>query len=153
VFYGVLAAIGQAGGAVLSRKAYALAAAASQPFRATVGDGLDVAYQRILGGIAVSICFYAYLKLRNQPAQSSRADWQHGAPWLLAHALAGPVAGVTCFQWALMLKPANIVLPIVATTPLVVLPLAHFFEGEKITRRASVGASIAVAGVVGLVQA
>ena len=59
---------------------------------------------------------------------------------------------VTCFQWALMLKPANIVLPIVATTPLVVLPMAHFFEGERVSCRAVLGSAIAVAGVVGLVQ-
>ena len=77
-------------------------------------------------------------------------DWKRGWPWLIGHAIAGPAGGVTCFQWALMLKPANIVLPIVATTPLVVLPLAHFFEGEHITRRSLVGGAIAVAGVIGL---
>jgi drug/metabolite transporter (DMT)-like permease len=50
-----------------------------------------------------------------------------------------------------MLQPANIVLPIVATTPLAVLPLAHFFEGEPVTRRAVLGSAIAVAAVIGLV--
>jgi drug/metabolite transporter (DMT)-like permease len=38
------------------------------------------------------------------------------------------------------------VLPIVATTPLLVLPLAHFFEGEQITLRAVIGCAVAVAG-------
>ncbi len=150
--FGLLAASGQAGGAVLSRKAYALADAAGDPFRPIVADGVNAAYQRMLGGIAVTICFLIYLKLVHQPVEPARTNWKRGLPWLIAHALAGPAAGVTCFQWALMLQPANIVLPIVATTPLAVLPLAHFFEGEPVTRRAVLGSLIAVAGVIGLVR-
>jgi drug/metabolite transporter (DMT)-like permease len=151
VFYGVVAAIGQAGGAVLSRKAYAAAAAAGEAFRPTLLDGINVAYQRMLGGIAVTFFLLAYLKVWRAPSQGPKTDWKRGAPWLVGHALAGPAAGVTCFQWALMLQPANIVLPIVATTPLAVLPLAHFFEGEPVTRRAVLGSAIAVAAVIGLV--
>lgn len=154
VWYGILAAMGQAGGAVLSRKAYALASATGEPFHATLVDGVNVAYQRMLGGIAVTIGFFVYLKILQAPAEPAvKTDWKRGTPWLVGHALAGPAAGVTCFQWALMLKPANIVLPIVATTPLAVLPLAHFFEGERVTRRALVGSAVAVAGVIGLVRA
>jgi len=150
--FGVLAAVGQAGGAVLSRKAYEVATAAGEPFHPTVGYGVNAAYQRMLGGIAFSICFFIFLRLVHQPAQPAVSDWRRGAPWLIGHALAGPAAGVTCYQWALMLKPANIVLPIVATTPLVVLPLSHFYEGDPVTRRAVIGSAIAVAGVIGLVQ-
>ena len=151
ILFGMLAAAGQAGGAVLSRKAYAVAATAGESFRPTVADGVNAAYQRILGGIGVSLCFLIYLAVLRQPKEQAPRDWKRGTPWLILHALAGPAAGVTCFQWALMLKPANIVLPIVATTPLAVLPLAHYFEGEYVTRRAVLGSAIAVAGVIGLV--
>jgi drug/metabolite transporter (DMT)-like permease len=150
IAFGILAAVGQGGGAVLSRKAYEVAAAAGDEFHASVGDGVNAAYQRMLGGIAVSFVFFLWQKLIRRP--SSLGDWKRGWPWLMAHALTGPAAGVTCFQWALMLKPANIVLPIVAMTPLMVLPLAHFFEGERITRRAALGGAIAVAGVIALVE-
>ena len=153
ISFGVLGAIGQAGGAVLSRKAYAVAAAAGEAFHATLADGVNAAYQRMLGGIAFSICFLVYLRLIHRPGEPPRTDWQHGWPWLIAHALTGPAVGVTFFQWALMLEPANIVLPMIATTPLVVLPLAHFFEGERVTRRSVLGGTIAVVGVIGLVQA
>ena len=152
VIFGSLAAIGQAGGAVLSRKAYAVASASGQPFRPIVADGVNAAYQRMLGGIAVSMAFLVYLKLARRMGPVSEADWKRASRWVVAHALIGSAAGVTCFQWALMLKPANIVLPIVATTPLVGLPMAHFFEGERVTRRAVLGSAIAVAGVVGLVR-
>jgi drug/metabolite transporter (DMT)-like permease len=45
------------------------------------------------------------------------------------------------------------VLAIIATTPLVVIPLARVFEGEKITARSLAGGAIGVAGVVGLTLA
>ena len=38
-----------------------------------------------------------------------------------------------------MTAPTDIVLPIVATTPLVVMPFAHFLEGDKITWRTLLG--------------
>lgn len=152
IFFGVAAAFGQAGGAVLSRKAYALAAATGHPFHPTFGDGVNAAYQRMLGGIVVSAlcCAYGRFLLGQWPPLK---HWKRGWPWMVGHALAGPTAGVACFQWALLLQPANIVLPIVATTPLAVLPLAHFFEGERVTRRAVLGSGIAVTGVVALVLA
>ncbi len=152
ICFGTLAALGQAGGAVLSRKAYAVAAAAGQTFH-TAADGVNAAYQRMLGGVCVSALFFLYLKLAHKPAAPRKADWPRAWPWLLANALAGPSFGVACYQWALMSTPTNIVLPIVATTPLMVIPLAHFLEGERVTRRAVVGGALAVAGVVGLTMA
>jgi drug/metabolite transporter (DMT)-like permease len=70
-----------------------------------------------------------------------------------AAAMAGPAFGVSCYQWALMTKPTSIVLPIVATTPLVVMPLAHYIEGDRITWRTLMGGVLAVAGVIGLLFA
>jgi drug/metabolite transporter (DMT)-like permease len=69
---------------------------------------------------------------------------------VIANGLCGPAFGVTCYQWALSGAPTSIVLPIVATTPLVVMPFAHFLEGDKITLRTVLGGAMAVAGVVGL---
>ena len=152
ILFGVLAAFCQGGGAVLSRKAYAVAATAGQTFHGA-GDGVNAAYQRLLGGIAVSALFYLYLKIAHKPNATRKSDWPGAYPWLIANALAGPSLGVTCFQWALMTTPTNIVLPIVATTPLAVIPLAHWLEGDRVTRRAVIGGVIAVAGVVGLTLA
>jgi drug/metabolite transporter (DMT)-like permease len=149
IFFGTLAALGQAWGAVLSRKAYADAALVGHTFHG-VGDGVNAAYQRMLGGIAVSAVFFAYLKLVHNPDATRRANWLAAWPWLGANCLTGPAFGVTCYQWALMNAPTNIVLPIVATTPLVVIPMARMMEGERITKRAVIGGIIAVAGVIGL---
>jgi drug/metabolite transporter (DMT)-like permease len=107
----------------------------------------------MLGGICVTALFFLYLKIAHKPDESRKADWPRAWPWLIGNALAGPSFGVVCYQLALMNTPTNIVLPIVATTPLVVIPLAHFLEGDRVTRRAVIGGIIAVAGVIGLTLA
>ena len=70
--------VAQAGGAVLSRKAYAVATAAGQTFHG-VGDGVNAAYQRMLGGICVSALFFLYLKIAHNPDVSRKADWRRCA--------------------------------------------------------------------------
>jgi drug/metabolite transporter (DMT)-like permease len=152
IAFGILSALCQGGGAVLSRVAYAVADRDGHPFTHGPAAGLNVAYQRMVGGIAVTLLFVAWQTLRNRSATRRKSDWKHGWIWLIGNALAGPVLGVTCYQWALMSYQTNIVLPIVAITPLLVIPLAHFFEGDRITRRAVIGGIIAVAGVVGLAR-
>ena len=150
--FGTLAALGQGGGAVMSRKAYEVASGAGQAFHG-VRDGLGIAFQRVLGGITVSALFYLYLKLAHKPFATRKADWRSAWPWLLGTGLTGPALGVTCFQWALMTEKTSIVLPIISTTPLMVMPLAHYIEGDRITWRAAAGGVLAVAGVVGLTLA
>jgi drug/metabolite transporter (DMT)-like permease len=68
----------------------------------------------------------------------------------LGNALAGPTIGVGCYQWALRSTPSGIVLPIVATAPLVTIILTYFFDGLRPTRRALLGGVIAVGGAVAL---
>ena len=80
---------------------------------------------------------------------SAREKWRVW-PWILANSLAGQTIGVSCMQWALETTPTGIVTAIIATTPIVMLPLARIFEGEKITARSLVGGVVAVAGVIGL---
>ena len=148
--FGMLAASCQAWGAVLSRKAYVVAAA--QNFHiGGVGGGVNAAYQRLLGGLVVAAVFVLYLKFgRRHESVARPANWQRAWPLVIANGLCGPAFGVSCYQWALSAAPTSIVLPIVATTPLVVMPLAHFLEGDRITLRTLLGGTLAVAGVVGL---
>jgi drug/metabolite transporter (DMT)-like permease len=53
-------------------------------------------------------------------------------------------------QWALEKTPAGIVMAVVATTPIMLLPMTRIVEKEKIGIRSLLGALIAVAGVIGL---
>jgi drug/metabolite transporter (DMT)-like permease len=140
--WALVSAAGQGVGAVLSRKAFAVALAAQERI-----DPGTAAYQRALGGLAIAglaLAFVAWRRL-DRPRAEGRA-W----PWVLGNALTGPVLGVTCFQWALRTTPAGVVQPIVAAAPLLTIPLAAVMEGTRPRATYYVGAALAVAGVGGL---
>lgn len=155
LFFGLIAAFAQAGGAVLSRKAFAIAETAGDPL-----DGITAAFQRIVAGVALSGLLLLWFKRHHfapgllapdvpvPPAQ--RPPLGKIAPWVVLNALAGPALGVSCFQWALKNYPTGLVLPIVATAPIVVIPFSWWLDGDKPTLRSVLGGLIAVGGVVGL---
>ncbi len=146
IIFGFLAAVGQAGGAVLSRKAYQLIAQAGQHI-----DGGTAAYQRILGGVLVAAVYFVWLRPRAVRSDAApRYDWRKAWPWMIANALAGSVLGVSCYQWALATAPSGIVLSIVATLPLAVIPFAWRLEGDRPGLQSLIGGVIAVAGVIAL---
>jgi drug/metabolite transporter (DMT)-like permease len=149
---GILAALGQGMGAVISRRAFAVAAAAGESL-----DGLSAAFQRSLGGMLVAAVALLVVKRQHflgrwdEPPGAGftqwRNKWQGSWAWVALNALTGPFLGVGCFQWALKTTPSGIVLPIVATMPVVIIPLSVWYEKEKVSRRSLAGGMIAVAGV------
>jgi len=145
VLFGIGSALGQASGAVLSRKANEAAALTGY-----VIDGGTAAYQRVIGGLLMTII--GFLVIRRTQAKNDEpkpADrWQRGGILVLANALAGPTIGVGCYQWALRSTPSGLVLPIVATSPLVTIILSFFIDGTRPTRRAVIGGLLAVVGAV-----
>jgi drug/metabolite transporter (DMT)-like permease len=147
VTFGVIAAFGQGFGTVFSRKAYAVASAAGEQI-----DGLSAAYQRIWGGVGFAAAGYVVACWRKseipQPPflERMRPAWK----WLAVNATFGPAIGVGFMQLALAKAPTGIVLPIIALSPLIIIPFARRFENEKPTARSLIGGAIAVAGVVGL---
>jgi drug/metabolite transporter (DMT)-like permease len=156
--FGVLSGLGGALGAVFSRRAFVALAEANQSI-----DGANAAFQRILGGVLVGGIFLAFVRWQEtqrgprwvsdsgrtlKPHHTERGWW-----WVVANALAGPTIGVSFMQLALRSTPTGIVLAIIAMTPLVVIPLARIFEGERPTVYSLTGSVIAVAGVVGLALA
>jgi len=155
IIFSLLAGFGNGFGAVLSRKAYAVAAAAHYDI-----DGATAAYQRLMGGLFVAALSLLIVKRREIAAQVTHANpprapdaekWRRVWPWVTVNAVAGQTLGVTCYQWALKTTKTGLVLAIVATTPLTVIPFARAVEGEKIEPRAVAGGLMAVAGVVLLV--
>jgi drug/metabolite transporter (DMT)-like permease len=141
--FGILAAVCQALGAVLSRKAFATARQASEDV-----DGITAAYQRILGGVLVTAVLLWIVK-RREPARDKAGErWRAAWPWVLLNGLSGPALGVSCYQWALKTAPTGIVLPIVAITPIVIIPFSRYIEGERPTWRSLAGGLVAVVGAV-----
>ena len=151
IFWGLISAIGQGGGAVLSRKAGSLVA------EGVTVDGLSAAYQRVLGGLAVMLLVFAWQRMVS--AKRTGVNLRAGVvpakvKWiillLLANALCGPTLGVGAYQWALNVDnlPSGIVLSVVALAPLVIIPFSMKFEGERPTVRSLIGSVVAVAGVI-----
>jgi drug/metabolite transporter (DMT)-like permease len=70
------------------------------------------------------------------------------AALVVANALCGPTLGVGAYQWALNGQPAGIVLSVIALSPIMIIPLAMKFEGERPTLRSIIGSVVAVAGVI-----
>ena len=151
--FGLVAAFCQAYGAVLSRKAFAISRLAGESL-----DGVTSAYQRILGGVVVTAILFAVIRRRSVndgvtnggAAVSRKEKWRAAWLWVVLNGLAGPALGVSCYQWALKTTPTGIVLPIVAITPLVIIPFARYVEGERATIRSLLGGLIAVAGAAAL---
>ena len=147
---GVLAALiagfGQGTGAVVSRKAESVALALGAS-----GSGITAAFQRVVAGLLFSASAVLLIRLFGSPG-----EWQTWrtpldrkvVPWLFGAALFGPVIGVSCFQWALQSLESGVVLAVVALTPIVMMPLAYFTEGDRPSPLSLAGALLAVAGVV-----
>jgi len=150
--FGLVAAAGQGFGALVSRKGVTVASAAGEHV-ANATFGLNAAYHRILAGLVFTALWFLVMRLlRREPAAPVLGPKERRASrfWILANGLAGPVAGVGCYQWALATTPGGLVLPIAATAPLLSIPIAFWLEGDRPTRRSIVGAVIAVAGCVAL---
>lgn len=150
--WGVLAAAGQGFGAVLSRKANNVSHLAGLHI-----DGGTAAFQRILGGILFGAV--AWYLLRDRPGEKRfEALWPRlREPKFLglitATALCGPVIGVGFYQWALATTPSGVVLPIVALTPITIIPLSWWLEGDRPKPRSLLGAALAVGSAIALALA
>jgi drug/metabolite transporter (DMT)-like permease len=152
----VFAAIGGAFGAVLIRKAYEVSHA-----EGVFPDAGTTGYQRMLGGILIPAIILLAVKWRSarsygglweaKTRTASLEKWRRIWPWVLANSLAGQTFGVTCMQWALKTTPTGIVTAIIATTPVLLLPMTRIVDGEKIGIRSLIGSLIAVSGVIGLI--
>jgi len=143
---GFLSAAGQGIGAIITRKGSMVALAAGEAQL----DGINAAYHRILGGLVLTILWFLLIQGQKWSRELFIRPAQPRYGWVVANALAGPVIGVSCYQWALATTPSGIVLPIVATSPLLAIPLAWWLEGDRPTTRSVTGGVIAVAGVIGL---
>jgi drug/metabolite transporter (DMT)-like permease len=148
--WGFLSAAGQGLGAVVSRRAAEAATRAGESV-----DGITAAYQRIVGGLVITATFFTLRALlrRDRPPETPAPPPARHYLWIVANAVCGAVIGVSCYQWALATTPSGIVLPIVATTPLVIIPFSYLLEGERPSRRSLAGGAIAVAGAVALTLA
>ena len=134
VVWGLLAALGQASGAVMSRGALAN----------TSVDPLWSGLLRIVAGVVVLVLLVGWrgqvgAKLR--PLRSRQL-----LPIVALAAFLGTYLGIWLQQISFKYTPAGIAQALLATSPLFVLPIAAMM-GDRITGRAILGVLVAIGGI------
>jgi len=139
----VCAATGQAMGAVVTRKGFAVNADAG---------AMETAFWRVGGGalVLVIIAAFAYF-WRQQPAPVPREQRLRLGKWLLLSVTLGPVIGIPCYQMALSQVPAALVHAVLAALPLTIIPLAWWIEGDQPSWRALLGGVVAVCATAAMI--
>ena len=134
IIWGILAAVAQASGAVISR--FALIQSEITP--------LESSLIRLVGGtvIVLSLLFFPV-------AKQSKIKWQ--LSWrslgiIVIASFGSTYLGIWLQQTALKFAPTGIAQTFLATSPLFILPLVAL-QGEKISLRAILGAVISLGGI------
>lgn len=160
VVFGVVmalaAALGQGISLATTRRGILLMKAAHTP-----PDTITIAFQRLLGGLAVALMVYfvaRYLWQRRwgftaadgtSKSVTSSAGGIGTRPlyWASLNSLFGPILAVTCIVWAQQTLAAGVVQSVAAVAPLIAVPFAFWLEGHKPPRLWYVGALVAVTGL------
>lgn len=142
--FGLLAALGQGMGAVISRYGYNINIAAANQESL---PPMTAAFFRVIGGLMIAVLAVFVLrgkKKTKKPLIFSRVI----IGFILLNALTGPIIGVSCYQWALATRPSFVVLPIVALAPIVVIPMSMIWENDRPSIGSLLGALIAVVSAI-----
>jgi drug/metabolite transporter (DMT)-like permease len=132
---GLLGALGQAGGMILSKIG--------------LRTGLDPLSATVVRIAAATVTVWLLTAAQRQvrPTLGALGDGPATA-FMAAGAFLGPFLGVTLALTSLYTVEAGVSASITALSPLVAMLLAARFHGERLTWRAIVGAVVAIAGVV-----
>ena len=132
VFFGLMGALGQAGGLVLSK----IGAPSSDPFVAT--------QIRVIAGFLGFLVVAAVWKRSAEPWKALRDRRALGM--LSIGAFFGPFLGVSLGLFAVQRSSAGIAATLMGLTPILILVPSVFLKKERVSPREAAGALIAVAG-------
>ena len=135
ILFGVLAAIGQATGLVLSKQGMA---GDFSPIRANV--------IRMLAAVIALLVLMLLQRETARTVQSLRAN-PRAIPLLAVAALIGPVIGVSLSLLAVQNTAVGIASVLTSLAPIFMLPIAHFLFKEHLGWQAVAGTLLAMAGV------
>ncbi|MEO1095361.1 MAG: DMT family transporter [Cyanobacteria bacterium J06638_28] len=133
-FWGILAALGQASGSVMSRGALAN----------TTVDPLWSSLLRITAGAIVLLALFS--TQRHKIAQLRPLKSRNILLLVILAAIMATYLGIWLQQVSFKYTPAGIAQALLATSPLFVIPIAVLM-GDRVTWRAILGVLIAIAGI------
>ena len=132
---GLLGALGQAGGYVLSKMA--------------LGGGLDALSATVIRICAACLALWLWTAARREVGATFAALRDRGAAaFMVGGSIFGPVLGVTLSLLALRFIEAGVAASIIAVAPILTLAISARFHREPLGVRSLLGALVAVAGVV-----
>jgi len=138
IVLGIIAALGQAAGSLLSRRAMQVGL---EPLAAAVG--------RILTG---GIGLYAIALITRDAVPWTRALMKERT-WLRVGlaSIVGTYFGIWLAQFALLhARSTGVATTLLATSPVFALPMAHLAKHERMTVRSVVGVMVTIAGIAAL---
>jgi drug/metabolite transporter (DMT)-like permease len=146
--FAALGALGQGAGAVLSKIGMARSFDELPAMLAGSSAPLDAFHATQIRAMVALIGFFVLVTALRSHRRVVRAhtDWR-AMMALIFGAFLGPFVGATLFNKSLQYIAAGVAQTIVATLPIVIMPLTLWIEKDHITRRALMGALIAFAGI------
>lgn len=136
ILYGVLGALGQAVGLIFAKLA----------FEETNINGFVATFVRLFSATIIIIPIFILLKRYKNPIALYKAD-KKGLGLTLGGTFFGPFLGITLSLVAISNTSVGIASTLMATVPVIMLPIGKFIFKDQITIKAVIGAVIAVAGV------
>jgi drug/metabolite transporter (DMT)-like permease len=135
VIFGILAALGQTAGLVLSKKGM------SGDFPPFQGNAI-----RMLAAVIFIWVWTAFDRNGNGTFSILRAKPQV-IPLLMIGAFIGPVLAVSLSLFSVQHAVLGVASTLMSLTPVIILPISHFVFKEKIGWQAILGTALAIAGV------
>jgi len=136
VFFGVMGALGQAAGLVFAKFAF------------NIGEinGFVATFIRIFSSVIVFFPLLLFSGNYKNPVRLYKAD-PKALTMTITGSILGPYLGITCSLIAVAYTKVGIAATLMATVPIIMLPVAFFYQKEKLSWRSVAGAFLAVAGV------
>lgn len=139
IIYGVIAAFGQAVGLILSKKAFEFGEL----------NSFYAALIRLAFATVFLIPIVSKFKDFQNPIKLIEKGYSYKVYFLvLAGAIFGPVIGITLSLYSVAHAKVAVASAIMATVPIILLPMVKFYYKENLNYKSVIGAMIAVLGVV-----
>lgn len=135
IFYGFLGALGQATGLIFAKYA----------FQGGELNGFAASFIRLFSASVIILPAAAVFKRYKNPFGIYSKD-SYSAKVILIGTIFGPVLGITGSLIAIEYAKVGIASTLMATMPIIMLPIARFYFKEKLDWKAIIGAFVAVVG-------
>lgn len=136
IFYGVMGALGQSVGMIFSKEAFNLGEI----------NGFVASLVRIISAVVIMLPAIILTGRYKNPIKIFSQDLK-ALSSTITGTIFGPYLGVTFSLLAVEYAKVGIAATLMATVPIIMLPIAHYVFKEKLSWRAIGGAVLAVAGV------